>query len=195
MENEELIRQKMENTRESITEKLDALEERVVGSVQQASNAVSDTAETVKNAFDLRVQVDRHPWLMVGGAVTAGMVAGHLLQPREPPRLDRQQAPMPAPEPSLVAQPQPPPTPRSAKIAGMLEPELAKVKELAVGVTLGLVREALTADMPPALRGYAGQIIDAVTLKLGGKPLANAELPFNEKQQPCASRPATAPFA
>jgi hypothetical protein len=55
---------------------------------------------------------------------------------------------------------------------------LAKAKELAIGVTFGILREALTAEMSPALAGYAGEIFNNITRKLGGKPMTNAELPF-----------------
>jgi hypothetical protein len=55
--------------------------------------------------------------------------------------------------------------------------ELTKVKGLALGMALGFVRQALTADLPPALASEAGEIIDAMTAKLGGKRLSNSEMP------------------
>jgi len=204
MENEELIRRKMERTRESITEKLDALEDRIVGSVEQASAAVTNTATTVKEAMDINTQIDRHPWLVFGGAMAAGLLAGHLLLSRrqEPwPRMmesRREPAPAPAPPttptppqarnptpmPAPESTPSPPPpatydsAPATPGLLSMLEPELVKAKELAIGVTLGIVREALIAEMPPPLASCAGDIINDVTQKLGGRPLENSALPF-----------------
>ena len=52
MENEDLIRKKMEETRTSLTEKLETLEEQVAGTVQGATAAVSDTVETVKDSVE-----------------------------------------------------------------------------------------------------------------------------------------------
>src|SRR4051794_14724250 len=90
MENEELIREDMERKREAINEKLEALEEKVLGRVHEATTVVAETVtnvketfregvDSVKNACDVPAHVDRHPWLMLGGAVLCGYVAGSLL--------------------------------------------------------------------------------------------------------------------
>jgi ElaB/YqjD/DUF883 family membrane-anchored ribosome-binding protein len=47
MANEEVIRQQMEETRTSLTEKLETLENKVVQTVQGATDAVSDTVATI----------------------------------------------------------------------------------------------------------------------------------------------------
>jgi len=190
MENEEqLIREKMERTRESITDKLEVLETRIVGKVEEATAAVTDTATSVKDAiddtatsvketFDVGLQVDRHPWLMVGGAVAAGLVAGHLLHSQiraspAAPRLEEARAvpqPMPAPQATSAPAPppwtSPPPPPSKPSMLSEFEPELVKAKELAIGVGFGILREALTAEMSPALAGYAGEILNNITRKL-----------------------------
>jgi len=48
MENEDLIREQMTDTRTSMTEKLEQLEEKVAGTVTGATGAVQDTVEAVK---------------------------------------------------------------------------------------------------------------------------------------------------
>lgn len=48
MENEEVIRQQMEDTRTSLTEKLESLETKVTDTVQGASSAVTDTVANIK---------------------------------------------------------------------------------------------------------------------------------------------------
>jgi phosphate uptake regulator len=69
----EVIRLQMEETRASLSEKLETLEQQVVGTVQDARAAVTDTVETVKEAvhetvetvkdtFDIGAQMQRHPW-------------------------------------------------------------------------------------------------------------------------------------
>ncbi|HMF13420.1 MAG TPA: YtxH domain-containing protein [Gemmataceae bacterium] len=97
----EVIRHQMAETRASLDDKLEALEEKVVGTVEGATTAVSETVENVKEAvqetvtsvkenvsetvegvkeaFDLRLQVERHPCLMTAAAVAAGYVAGTML--------------------------------------------------------------------------------------------------------------------
>jgi len=107
MENEELIRHDMEETRTALSDKLEVLENQVMGTVQEARSAVSQTVETLKDTvssvkdsvtdtvsavkesvqdgvatvkhwFDLRAQFDNHPWLMTGGSVLTGYLVGTL---------------------------------------------------------------------------------------------------------------------
>jgi ElaB/YqjD/DUF883 family membrane-anchored ribosome-binding protein len=97
----EVIRQQMEETRASLTEKLETLEHQVVDTVQDATTAVAETVECVKTAvqdtvetmkdsvqdgvesvkdvFDIQRQVDRHPWAMLGASVAVGYLGGRLL--------------------------------------------------------------------------------------------------------------------
>jgi ElaB/YqjD/DUF883 family membrane-anchored ribosome-binding protein len=102
VENEpEVIRQQMQETRTALAEKLEALEQQVTDTVQEARSAVTETVETVrdvvhdtvdtvkdtveetvntvKETFDLTRQVERHPWAMVGGSVALGFVTGRLV--------------------------------------------------------------------------------------------------------------------
>jgi len=97
MENQqqpEVIRQEMEDTRASLTEKLETLESKVAEKVTDATEAVSDTVETVKetvenvtetveetvknvaDTFNLWKQTDRHPWAVFGGSVALGFIGG-----------------------------------------------------------------------------------------------------------------------
>jgi len=96
-----VIQKDIEETRESLVDKIEALEQRVTGTVEEARSAVeetitsarsavtdtveavkstvTDTVESVKETFDLHRQVDRHPFLMVGGSVAAGFLTGRLV--------------------------------------------------------------------------------------------------------------------
>lgn len=109
-EPEEVIRHQMLETRASLAEKLETLEQQVVGTVQSATNAVADTVESVteavqetvemarssvhgtveavKETFDLPRQVRAHPWVMFGGSVALGYASGCLLA-RTRPATDR----------------------------------------------------------------------------------------------------------
>jgi len=101
----EVIKSQMLETRTALTEKLEALEERVVSTVKETTDAVSDTVEAVKDAvettvdtvkgtvtdtvdtvketvketFDLQHQFEAHPWAMLGGATLVGYLGGCLL--------------------------------------------------------------------------------------------------------------------
>jgi hypothetical protein len=102
---EEAIRADMEETRTALTDKLEVLENQVMGTVQEARSAVSDTVETIKDTvstvketvadtvstvkesvkdgmdtvkdwLDISAHVERHPCLMVGGSIVAGYLVG-----------------------------------------------------------------------------------------------------------------------
>jgi len=104
----EVIRSQMMETRTSMTEKFEAIEDKLTsvvqetaGTVTEAVGAVSETVDSVKEAvqdtvksvtgaaedavasvkeaFDLRRQVERNPWAMMGGAVAVGFAGGLLL--------------------------------------------------------------------------------------------------------------------
>jgi ElaB/YqjD/DUF883 family membrane-anchored ribosome-binding protein len=103
MENENVIRTEMEETREKLSEKLDTLEQKLAESVEEAKQVVSsvnetvhdsvanvkesvndtvatvkesvhETVDSVKDFMDIEKQWEQHPWLLAGGAVACGYV-------------------------------------------------------------------------------------------------------------------------
>lgn len=102
------IRHQIEETRSSLTEKLETLEhevketvrgatDAVVGTVQSVRNTVEGTVEAVKGTvestlesvrrtFDVQRQVKNHPWAMVGGSIAFGYLVGSL-SPRQRQRV------------------------------------------------------------------------------------------------------------
>lgn len=216
MDNEsEAIRQQMDQTRASLTEKLETLEHQIVETVQGATSAMTDTVETVREAvhdtvaevkstvndtvdsvkstFDLPHHVDRHPWLMVGGAIAVGFLASRildrLLEPRTPAV-----APLVPPPPPAPAYDQPlssrtsyagnghgnghvreqsasEPTHEKSGLTAMFGDEIDQLKKMALGATMGLVRDFVTEQVPSPVRVDVGKILDNVTIKLGGDPV------------------------
>jgi len=103
-ESSELIERQMEQTRESLTEKVALLEQQVVGTIQSATEAVQDTVQSVRSAvedtvssvsgtvkssvesmkesLDMQKQVREHPWMMVGCAAATGFITGLLIPKR-----------------------------------------------------------------------------------------------------------------
>lgn len=89
----ETIRQQMEETKLQLNEKLETLELQVAENVQSTSTAVNATVEAVQetvqsvsgavqeavhsvsDAFDIGLQIERHPLLVLGGAVVLGYLA------------------------------------------------------------------------------------------------------------------------
>ena len=104
-ESTEVIEQQMQETRDSLTQKVSALESQVVGTLHSATTSVSDIVEQVKAAvpeslagvkdtisevkesiakqvretLDVSHHVRENPWAMVGGAAAAGFIAGMVL--------------------------------------------------------------------------------------------------------------------
>jgi ElaB/YqjD/DUF883 family membrane-anchored ribosome-binding protein len=208
----EVIRKQMEETRTDLTEKLETLEGEVQDKVQNATDKVSetvenvretvrdtvenvketvhDTLESVKSTFDLPQQVDRHPWLMFGGAVAVGYVGGCLLSRLEEPRTADRSPRWEAGDYGHQA---------GASLAGAgtreesatsqwlgemyqkLRPEIDELKGLAIGAALGVARDLLARSLPERASHQVGQVIDNVTTKLGGKPI-HGLLPKEEQQ-------------
>lgn len=195
MENEEVIRRRMEQTREALTEKLETLEQRVVDSVTAVTDTVAsvqekmhESVESVKDAVDVQAHVDRHPWLMLGGSVVCGYMLGNLLERGR----KEAHAPRPTAGPAMAAGFGQERESRQAGAStgswlGAFEPEIQHLKGLALGVTLGTVRELLTEQVPPHMAEQVRDIIDAVTKKAGGEPIPSSDW--------AAAKPAPSPAA
>jgi ElaB/YqjD/DUF883 family membrane-anchored ribosome-binding protein len=183
MENEEVIRLRMERTREALTEKLETLEQKVASSVSAVTDTVAsvkekvhESVETVKDAVNVQAHVERHPWLSLGGAVLGGYVLGNLLLGQR--TTSTRSAPT-APE-NINGNGRHHQEKQAAAAAeenwlGAFEPEVRHLKGLALGVTLGTVRELLTEQVPPHMADQLREIIDSVTKKAGGEPIPSSD--------------------
>jgi len=206
----EVIRTQMLETRTSMTEKFEAIEDKLTSVVQDTAESVTgavgavtqtvdsvkdavqdtmksvtgaaeDAVESVREAFDIRRQVDRNPWLMLGGAVAVGFAGGLLLSRLLPPASSRAAG---GAAPSLPREPIPASAAASvgtngashasrsdwlSDLGGALEPVLHRVKSLAIGATVGVVGEMVLSSMPEGMRGQLGQVVDQLTTSLGGE--------------------------
>jgi ElaB/YqjD/DUF883 family membrane-anchored ribosome-binding protein len=197
-----VIRQQIDVTRASITEKLEALEEQVVGTVQHARESVTETIETVKEkvqetvgtvtetveetvttvkeALDLRLQVQRHPWPMMGASFLVGLVAGTLVgESRRRGRIPIErlvshgEIPLrsaPPPESARAERP----APREPGLRDRFRDEIDQLKSVAIGMALGVARDFIkeaVQERMPQLADQIEDVIDRVTTKLGGKPV------------------------
>jgi ElaB/YqjD/DUF883 family membrane-anchored ribosome-binding protein len=183
----EVIRKQMQETRAAMNDKIEALEHRVVATVHAASTAVSETVgdvkvivqETVasaKDIFDLPRQVEREPWAMLAGATALGYLGGYLLSrfragaPRTSdksgslsPALD---SPGPAEKPSWLA-----------GVRDTFQDEISQFEKLALGRLCAVLRDVVTEAVPTSMERQMGDIMDGITVKLGGQPLEE-RVPF-----------------
>jgi len=199
MENEAaLIRQQMLETRTSLTEKLENLEEQVTSkvkdttesvvetvetvkdavenTVQNVSDKVHSTVETVKDTFDLSHQMEQRPWMMFGGAVLLGFLGGRLLERLGPPSTNGNGF-VPTSYPparELATAYQSSPTPAGPGVGNnileAMKPALSKLGGLAIGVTTGVIGEMIRDAAPPQLHPQLDEVVNDVTLALGGTP-------------------------
>jgi ElaB/YqjD/DUF883 family membrane-anchored ribosome-binding protein len=72
------IKHDIESTRESMTAKMEAIESKIMGTVDDVKTSVNTTVEQVKQTFDIRQQVHERPWTMFGASLVAGLVLGSL---------------------------------------------------------------------------------------------------------------------
>jgi len=194
------MRMEIDFTRSDLADKMEALENRVMGTVQSAQETVEDsiqiardTVATVKRTFDIKHHVERHPWTMVGGCFLGGLAMGVLFQ-----RMNRPTAQTPDPlagketgystSPPLPAEqhgngsqasaaaPRPPYRQMSPGRPGLFDlfhDEIAKVKGVAIGYVMGLARDAIM-DAVPQWAPQIDGLMNSITTKLGGEPAPQA---------------------
>jgi len=212
MENDnepEMIRQRMEETRTALTEKLERLEgqvtdlvgvgagavtetiENVKDTVADVTEAVQEKVQSVKNFFDVRLQVEQHPFLLMGGAVAVGFLvsrvlrssgnnsggavghavaaAGHAALAAVPAVTALTSGPAeskPAPEPKPAKESKP-------KGDSFIGEAFGQVRNLAVGSMMALVREMATVHLPNDFGKQVADTVDGLTQKLGIQPMAS----------------------
>src|SRR5207302_7262901 len=140
---------------------------------------LQEAACSLQETFNLQHQTQAHPWAMLGGSVAAGYVLGSLLPDAESIRHDlasagaalaRHEESRSAAASHFAA---PGRTEKQSMLSGALGslvsqfgPEIQKVKGLAIGSAMGLLRDLLKSELPRQLTSDFEQIVDSVTTKL-----------------------------
>jgi hypothetical protein len=195
----DLIKQQMGQTRAALTEKLETLENKVLGTVNCTTDTISQTVHevgaavtettqnvratlnetiaSVRDALDVSRQIHQHPWVMMAGSIAAGYVGGVMLDNLEHGRLPS----LPPAEQLLprgseirermeAQMPARRRTPAFLKaLAETFAPELERLKAAALGMVLGVVRDKISDTVPPQMREDFHQMMDRITTKLGGE--------------------------
>ncbi len=168
----EQIQHQMAQTRESLTEKVAALEHQVVGTVQSAADSITGTVEAVKSlvgtapgavsdgvkqaadvltakvqsALDISGQVQRNPWAAVGISAGVGFLTGLLLF------RERQSAPIGSSQgvaPTRLAPVVPTTTPGVLdELSGMLGKKLREVAENVINTATSAVNDSVHDHVP-----------------------------------------------
>jgi ElaB/YqjD/DUF883 family membrane-anchored ribosome-binding protein len=191
----EEMRQDIDCTRAAMADKLEALEDRVMGTVQSAQETVEDslqlakdTVATVRRNFDIKYQIEQHPWTMVGGGFLGGLALGGLFlrvrrYSQAPERLAGNETPL-AEGPRLPTEQggngsieSAVPRPRSQSMSASrpafldrFQEEIDKVKGMAIGYVMGLARDSIKHAVPQ-LASQIDDVMNSVTTKLGSAPV------------------------
>jgi len=199
---QKLIQQQMEETRASLSNKIEALENQVADTVQTATDvvhntteAVAETVESVKESvgeitdkvgdtvrsvvhtFDISEQVEKRPWLVFGGAIGLGCLAGWYLRSRSRPRkVSGTMRSFAATTPSAAAY-ETAATPAEAKQPGWVSKELGRVRGLAIGMVMGAVRDLARESLPDMISTRVAEEVDNLTPQLGGEVIHGQILP------------------
>jgi hypothetical protein len=174
----------MDETRSQLSDKLESLEHQVSDTVKSTGTAVNatvsavqntvetvtgavrDAALSVSNAFDVRRQVDRHPWLVLGGSVALGYLAFRFLagsvkkshQPSETSSLPHPSADIaaerngqPAVESAATAAPA-----AAASESGLKSSSWHQLRSLASGALIGIAHEVVAHAVPEVMDYVTG---------------------------------------
>jgi ElaB/YqjD/DUF883 family membrane-anchored ribosome-binding protein len=205
----EVIRQDIEQTRSALTEKLETLEEEVRDTVRSAketveetienvSEKVQDTVETVERTFDLEYQMQQRPWVLIGGAVAAGVVTGFVAdnlrtraaawqdsgryEPSYGSPMDQSGGALGSQRPASPSPPRERPT-FFQSLLSRFDKEIGMVKEMAIGYATGVLRDMIKEALP-AVKERVQQVMDSATTKLGGKPVEGPVFAETRKNDP-----------
>ena len=173
----EQIQQEMSQTREALTEKVAALENQVVGTVQTAADTLTGTvesvkslittapgavgdsvkqaaaavSETMKKTFDISGHVREHPWASVGISALCGCMTGWLIS-----SIGKAAS---APAASLAATPRESAAPREPGVFDELLSMVGrKLREAAEGVI-----DSASAALNKNVREGVPKLVDAAT--------------------------------
>jgi len=140
------LRDQIEETRSSLTEKLETLETEVKDTVSSVAETVQDATDTVKRNLDLEYQVRQHPWAMMGLSLLSGLALGAFLGGRSHrgSRLARRMSEA-AVEPPAGS---PARTGFMDKLTDKLGDEFERAKDLAVTTLAGVVRDVAQRSIP-----------------------------------------------
>jgi len=205
---EQQVKETVHDAKAAVHETVDSVKEAVHDTVDSVKDTVHDTVDTVKDTLDITHQFQRHPWAMLGGSMLLGFLGGKLLERSGP---DRPRAgdwphtphwshgPFAGHGPNGTGTPHPgeratgnlpdgkesPDGGLLASLASQFGPELDKLKGMAVGAALGVVRDIISESIPDQLKPQVADVMDSVTVKLGGAPVRGPLLPKGDGDERC----------
>jgi gas vesicle protein len=181
-----------QSVQETVTGAVDAVKETVetvTDKVQETMNTVTDkfqeTVQSVSDTFNLRLQMERHPWIVLGGAVAVGCIVGSSFGSSSAADVAPVQGsgPPPAPPPwnGGTSYASKAPSSKSAE-PGIWSGVFSHLKDIGVSYLMGALRDLARNELPEAIASRIAEEVDTLTAKLGIDPIPGQVLP--EKKAP-----------
>jgi len=187
---ENQVSESVQSTTAAVTETVEAVKE----TVENVTATVQETVETVGETFDLWTQTDHHPWIVFGGSVAVGYLAAQLFgEPRANSKAEQSHAPSWDALARSAAQSrkenrsrasEPPVQPAAARSEpsetgkkSWFWDQVDRVKGLALGSLMGVVRDLAARGLPGPLGQRVAEEVDQLTANLGGETIQGPVLP------------------
>jgi uncharacterized protein YoxC len=180
----EMIREQMDETKSQLSDKLVSLEQQVSETVQSTGTAVNATVEAVQetvesvtgavqdavqsvsNAFDVPRQIDRHPWLFLGGSIVFGCLAVEYFarsakRPRQTPETNAPSAPAADNSEHGNGETATQPVATAAALAAAYESgarssSWQQLRSIAMGAVIGIVQDVAARAVPQVIGYFNG---------------------------------------
>jgi ElaB/YqjD/DUF883 family membrane-anchored ribosome-binding protein len=175
------VKDSVRNAKSAVVDTVEAVKSAVESTVGTVRDTVEETMASVKHTFDLSAQVRKHPWPMFGGSMAVGFLAGSVVPvedwiargiSRGPSHPVHREGELPRRAGFIEAVE---PAERRdgwlKHLGQQFAPEIDKLKGLAIGTAVGLVRDLVKDSAPPTIAPQLSEILDSVAIKLGGQPM------------------------
>jgi len=169
---ESIIQEKVKEAGDSVTSIVDnvkdfgsSVTESVTSAKETLTETVTSAKETLKETFNIRKQVEDHPWAALGAAVAVGVAGGIFLGPKS------SAAPAANGEPRYS-----PPSPPSPSYAAagkgastVVSSLLQNLQGLAVGSLMSFAQDLVNQNAPPAWKDSLTGMVDDLCVQLTGE--------------------------
>lgn len=193
------VRETVRNATSAVVDTVENVKNSVESTIESVKQNVSGTVDSVKETLNVSHHVEQHPWAVMGGAFAIGALAGSLVPSRHPISRAMSRSSgfpggvYPAPEPHAGRgfQASQHPASNGPSYAGethgdntgllghlfqQFQPEIDKLKGMAIGAAVGMVRDLVKQSVPPNFASQLEPIMDSITTKLGGHPISGPVL-------------------
>jgi ElaB/YqjD/DUF883 family membrane-anchored ribosome-binding protein len=178
------VKETVETVTDKVHETVASVTDKVQDTMATMTNKVEETVQALSDTFNLSVQMERRPWVVMGGAFAAGCLLGATLGPSSASAAS-DETPHASPPPSPyrgtaghtpVAHASMSHTSTSEE-PGVLDGAFSHLKNLGISYLMGMLRDLARRELPEALGKRIAEQVDTLTSNFGGEPIREQLLP------------------